>query len=552
MSRIGRLTARIAVPGQGDLPVGTLDRVGVAVTERVPAALKRRLPAPADPTAGGSAADRPVVLIRRLQVSAAVPATASADEIAERLADRLARALLTAPDDSEVRYPSRAAHIAAFVAAASGGAGGSWVFDSFDGVRLLAPLTALRVLCDRYAVPVVAVLAELSRTDDLRAVLSRASPAELSRTWAACLAVAHPPMEVQEARRHLGSEAEDDTGAPARPSVAAMSLSLAARAFSRGASAGAAAAAAAALVGPDLVSRSPVARRDAPSTAGPVGPGDVRPGRSRGADPALFDAAGAPAFLLLGSFENVGLGRLTPNDRALVLAAATQTSPEDPAVALAAGLDSDGEQGSPNADDPPPRGGARCDEEARDGPGGGAGSIAAVVQQALVDDDRLGMQRLQTHRVGEHTIVADATSGIWLAALGSGDPVESALLPALRELPRAAAEPDHALAARIAADVRFLLGDDGDRTSGAVAVVARAGLGHFARRLGGFGASSLPYLADRFLPPGGVVADLGKSLEVRLPAPPLLVVLALAGLDRTTVTVPWLAPTVSITHEDTG
>nr|WP_179771047.1 transposase [Actinopolymorpha cephalotaxi] len=77
-------------------------------------------------------------------------------------------------------------------------------------------------------------------------------------------------------------------------------------------------------------------------------------------------------------------------------------------------------------------------------------------------------------------------------------------------------------------------------------------MGHFARRLGGFGASSLPFLSDRFLTPGGVVADLGESIQVRLPAPPLLVVLALAGLDRTTVEVPWLPKAVTVTHEDAG
>ena len=105
------------------------------------------------------------------------------------------------------------------------------------------------------------------------------------------------------------------------------------------------------------------------------------------------------------------------------------------------------------------------------------------------------------------------------------------------------------LTARIAADLTYLLPDQPDKASREAAVAARAGLGHFARRLAGFGASSLPYLSDRFLTPGGVIAVYDDSLWVRLPAPPLLVVLALAGLDRATITVPWLRPAVTITHQ---
>ena len=526
MSRIGRLTATIAVPDSGDLPLGTLDRVGTAVTERVPVALLRRFTAAPEPVSGAVAQDRPVVLIRWLQVSAAVPASASADEIAERLADRLARAIRTAPDEGQVRYTSRASHIAAFVAALSGGTGDAWVFESFDGARLLAPLTALRTLAERYAVPVVAVVGELFRAGDLGAVLVRASAAELTRTWAACLAVPHPRLNRPEALRRLGPDPVDDAGPPARPGAEAMSLLLAARAFSRGEPAGPAVAVAVALAasggGPGGGAPVRESGREGPSV-----PREEAGRTARGAGPAVFEAAGAPAFLLLPSFEKAGLGELTPVQRARVLATATRTAPDDPAITLAAGVD--------------------------DGPATAAGpQITAVVQQALIDDDRLGRERLETFSASGHLIVADATSGIWLAILDPGEPIGSALIPALSTLPCTAARPDDALTARITADLRFLLPDDAVGAQRAVAVAARAGLGHFARRLAGFGASSLPYLSDRFLTPGGMIADLGESLWVRLPSPPLLVVLALAGLGRTTVTVTWLQPTVIITHEDTG
>lgn len=528
MSRIGRLTARIAVPDQGDLPLGTLDRIGTAVTERVPAALTRRFPV-APESLPDDVSDPPVVLIRRLQVSAAVPATASADEIAERLADRLARAILAAPDEGRVRYPSRAAHIAAFVAALAGGTGDSWVFESFDGVRLLAPLTALRTLAERYAVPVVAVLGALHRSGDLTVVLTRAGASEVTRTWAACLAVPHARLSAAAAAAHLENDPVADAERPVRPSAEALSLVLAARTFARGRSPAVAVAVASALASAEATDEpSPAAR--APAVESPSSAARCAANTSRASRPAGFEADGAPAFLLLPSFAKVGLAELTPAQRAQVLAVATRTSPDDPAVVLASALEND---------DPPPEPGS---------------SIAQVVQQALIDDDRLGLARLVTLASGPYLIVADASSGIWLAILDNAEPLDGLLIPALAELPCSPADPDEALTARMVADLRFLLPDDRDAgaSARAVAVAARAGMGHFARRLGGFGASSLPYLSDRFLTPGGVIADLGDSIWIRLPAPPLLVVLALAGLDRTTVEVPWLRRAVTITHEDAG
>jgi hypothetical protein len=228
----------------------------------------------------------------------------------------------------------------------------------------------------------------------------------------------------------------------------------------------------------------------------------------------------------------VGLGELTPAQRAGVLSAATRTAPTDPAISLAAGPDDQGEPAD----------------------------IAATVQHALLDDRRLGLERLELHSAGGHLVVRDATSRIWLAVIDPDAPLEPALIPPVRGVPRTVVEPDDVDRARLAADLGYLLPDLSDPAAGrfdldarrALAVAARAGLGHFARRLPGFAASSLPYLSDRFLPPGGVVVDLGEALLVRLPSPPLLVVLALAGLDTATVRVPWLPQPVTITHEDAG
>lgn len=527
MSRIGRLTATIAVPDHGDLPLGALDRIGTAVTERVPAALARRFPDAREHRPDADTADRPVVLIRRLQVSVPVPATASAEDIAERLADRLARAIRTAPDEGRVRYPSRAAHIAAFIAALAAGTGDTWVFASFDGVRLLAPLTALRTLVERYGLAVVAVLAALHDTGDLPAVLRRATAAELARTWAACLAVPRVLVSRAEAAEHLGDGPVDDARLPAARSAELLALILAARVFARDRPAGVAVAVASVLATTGAVhDASPVRRaKDAERRSGTSGSAAAA---SPAAGPTVFAADGAPAFLLLPSFAKVGLGELAPAQRARVLAVATRTAPDDPAVVLASGLEGDEQEPGPD--------------------------IAYVVQQALIDDDRLGAERLVTLHRGPHMIVADATSGIWLAIVDAAEPVDGALIPPLAGLPISPLVPDDAMTARMVADLRFLMpaDTDTDASGRAVAVAARAGLGHFARRLPGFGASSLPYLSDRFLTPGGVIADLGDSIWVRLPSPPLLVVLALAGLDRTTVEVPWLQPVVTITHEDTG
>ncbi|WP_454698348.1 hypothetical protein [Arthrobacter humicola] len=468
-------------------------------------------------------------MIRRLHVSAAVPATASADEIAERLADRLARAIISAPGEGHIRYPSRGGHIAAFVEAVSGGTGDSWVFDSFAGARQLAPLTALRTLAERYAVPVVAVLRELSRTNALLPVLSRSSSAELARTWAACLAVPHPRMTAAESTRRLNQWQLDAEELSSIASADAMALLLVGQAIRRGQPAGIAVAAAAAIAATPY--RSP---GSATSTASAGDQATATPSSGLSATGSgAFQADGAPAFLLLSSFKAVGLGELTTAQRAAVLAAATRTSVSDPAVVLAAGPD-DHREG-----------------DQRDG-----ADISAVVQRALLADDRLGLARLEMLSIAGHLIVRDATSGIWLTVLEPGTPTETALVPQLAALPRSMADPDGASRARLVLDLSYLLSERDPAPESdiglqrAVAVAARAGLGHFARRLPGFAASSLPYLSDRFLTPGGVILEVGESLFVQLPSPPLRVVLALAGLDRITVRVPWVPYAVTIAHAD--
>jgi hypothetical protein len=56
------------------------------------------------------------------------------------------------------------------------------------------------------------------------------------------------------------------------------------------------------------------------------------------------------------------------------------------------------------------------------------------------------------------------------------------------------------------------------------------------------------YLAERFLPAGGIVAETAELVHADLPPAPLSVVLVMAGLDRFTYTVPWLAQEVLVTH----
>ena len=74
----------------------------------------------------------------------------------------------------------------------------------------------------------------------------------------------------------------------------------------------------------------------------------------------------------------------------------------------------------------------------------------------------------------------------------------------------------------------------------ACSLVAAAVLRSFARRLLGFHWSSADYLYRNFMVGAGAVLATGEQLEVRLPRPPLHVVLSMTGVDGKTFRAPWL------------
>ena len=79
-------------------------------------------------------------------------------------------------------------------------------------------------------------------------------------------------------------------------------------------------------------------------------------------------------------------------------------------------------------------------------------------------------------------------------------------------------------------------------------MIANALLRRFAAHLMGFRQASAAYLAERVMPPGGVVVRDGGAISVELPPVPLQIVLTMAGLDTFAVTPRWLDCAVTVTH----
>jgi hypothetical protein len=73
--------------------------------------------------------------------------------------------------------------------------------------------------------------------------------------------------------------------------------------------------------------------------------------------------------------------------------------------------------------------------------------------------------------------------------------------------------------------------------------IVHAALTLFTRRLIGFERSSIPYIQRNFLLGHGSAAIDDGEVVAQIPACPLAMILRLAGMDHTTVEVPWLQPT---------
>ncbi len=74
----------------------------------------------------------------------------------------------------------------------------------------------------------------------------------------------------------------------------------------------------------------------------------------------------------------------------------------------------------------------------------------------------------------------------------------------------------------------------------ACTLAARAVMRHFSRRLIGFDTAGPEHLYTNFLAGRGTLLDTGDRIEVALPAPPLSVILRMAGIDNEVYPAPWI------------
>jgi hypothetical protein len=505
-----------------------------------------------------------VWVVRRLAILTAVPLS---DQDVERQAARVADAiaggvrllLRMGPGGDVVRFDSRADHLAAFVTALLVGAGDGWMFEVFDGLRLLRPAPALVAGAERVAVPAAEVVALVASRGGLRRLLAVSSAAELTPLWEACRATSRrvePPdafvervVAVVEAGPpvgtgtggyglHLGLFATLAAEVGPSPELVAAVARVADRLVpdpARGTTA----------PGPDTppggaagAARSARGTKSGPGVE-PAGPPVADPG---GRPFMVLSGPGAPAFLALPSLAAVGLGALPGPVRVRVLARLLGL-PDDDAVLRLAG--------------DPERFWSGGDGEGNNAAAVGVAAARAGLLEALVSDDRIDGRQLVGEIVTDAggrraAVVRDAAHRTWLAGalLAEGEAAPfSELVSAVEQATGQAgylvtAEPSDAAAA----DLAWLApADDVDL---ALALMARAAMQHLARRLLGFERAAMPYLVERFLPPGGAVLVNDASIVADLPRPPLHVVLTMAGLDSFTYSVPWHKGTIEVAHPE--
>jgi hypothetical protein len=164
-------------------PAGVRRRLDGVIAERIPARLADALSAHLPPGDG-------VVVIRSLGVRVLLGA---ADPDLLATTDLWTKGLLTAilkalarDDDTVIRYPSRAAYLAAFLAAlAAGDAFAHWPFEQFGRWRPLGPAGAATAVCETHSGDVATALAMLAGANDLRRLLALLSAEQAARVGAA-------------------------------------------------------------------------------------------------------------------------------------------------------------------------------------------------------------------------------------------------------------------------------------------------------------------------------------------------------------------------------
>jgi hypothetical protein len=507
-----------------------------------------------------------VWVVRTLRTDAVVSATSDdLDLIARQWGRQIAGAIIdvlsSGPGGNVVRFASHAAYVAAFGAAIGEGRAHTWVFEPLAGLRLLSPASAIRSGADRSGSRVTEVVAEIAALRRLEAVIAASPAAQTEALWQACVAESAgrvPAAEVVErvvaaGGAELASGAATGTGARALRLFAAVATSV-------GRGSDVVAAVDAVARGGAEIPTGPARRGLGVDRAEANAAGDEssapadRDSTAEGSFPdptraaiEMFAAVGAPAFLVLPALAAVGLDSATAPVRARVLGRLLQCSEDDAAIRLASGDDLDDTHFESLAFTHGLVSALAVDERVD-----GRWLVADVVDHP--DGRRVGLLRDAVTDTWLAGSVVDPGAGVpWISLIettysalarrpeailgeqmGFRPPVDGECAEAVARL-RPAADDVAWLAPRDDLDLAHCL-------------VARAALRLLARRLLGFDRSSMAYLVERFLPPGGVVTIAADMLRVELPPAPLQVLLVMAGLDTFAYRVTWLDRDVVVTH----
>jgi hypothetical protein len=509
---IGRLRSEYHVARDHPSPQQLRERL-----DRIAAGLPEALGQALDPIL--SADDSSVWFIRRLEID--ITLNAARDGLARGWTPALIRRLAEAMDgehsDGVVRFPSRAAYLARFLAdLAQGSAWGRWYYEPFSGLRALPASAALRTAICAEAATGLAALFELPR-HQLRVVLQMMTESDSGRVMRELSqrGLGAEQAACQAAVRDVSASLPAFAGGESR---LALALFLEACRTTPG------------LAGSNLMAAAVELSRE-------LGPGSVAledlstPDAS---NDARFTPAGG-AFLLIPLIARLPLEAIMRDwpaaagdvpastvARFLVLlkclgGARAGSLFVDPVLRELAGI-------PPGMDRP-----ALAAWEH---------GVSEVNLESLywawrkwLDEERAlegDPAPVRTNSQGQPiTVQVDGKYRLWLRA----DAPPNSSIPGHRN-PEVDDDLDYlSLVVPLGLSVP---------TDASLSVVAIRVLRDFARRLPGFANSSAAYLERNFLDFGATIEDEPERRVVKLGRPPLNLVLGIAGRNRDSYTLAWL------------
>jgi hypothetical protein len=438
-------------------------------------------------------------VLRRLDVRVAVPAgepdpAVQSRRVAMGLARGVADAVAAGPGADAVRFASRAEYVGAYIRSRVAGSGGSWVFERFAELSPLAPLDALPGAARIADVDLIDVIAELAARDGWTRILASAAPLEIENLAASIerrLAGLPAPGEllavVSAARTHRLAQAAART--PARVSSGARARL-------------------------ELIGELAAAR--------PVELGLIA--AIWRLEPSLREQDAAPAPVA-DAPRAAGIRETADPDRRWAATPEVARSPEGPRVFAATG--------APAFLLLPDLAELLADEPVLSGGTAAAAAVRAVVLAGVF---------------GDRVEVDDPAVAVAAGMEHAPEPDDwDAILRG----------PVTACARRLAADERLgwrhPLDEDWVSTTmtrGApLGALSIALLRRFARHLPGFAEARASHVIPQVMPLGGIVRLDDGLVEAVLPAGPLQVLLALAGLDSFACRVPWVSARIVVGHE---